>query len=307
MMKCKRSLVVAVLLLANCALAFGQAKAPPGEPTPFLRNNDVLRMMNAGLKPGAIIAKILTSYCNFDIFPPVLQDLKRRGVPVAVLLAMKAVPSGPPAAFEANKSDVLAITGPVRIPKGTELEVETVYPVTSANMKIGSPIRFQVTRQVFVNDMLVIPRDAIAVARVIRSKPAGRWGRAGMLAWEMEYAVALDGTRIPIQVSGESKGSNRSAAIAGGAIATGALIFPYTSPVGLIWGLKKGQEAVLRGSKPFTAAVRNDIDVAGLRSREGRVIYHNRDTVKASSAPLAPIQFPRESAKPGGGSFRPNR
>jgi len=292
-MKCKRSLVVAVLLLANCALAFAQTKAPPGEPTPFLRNNDVLRMMNEGLKPGAIIAKILTSSCLFDIFPPVLRDLKRRGVPTTVLLAMKAAPSGPPAAFGANESDVSARSGPVRIPAGTELEVETVYPVSSANVKIGSLIRFQVTRQVLVNNMLVIPRDAIAVARIIRSKPAGRWGRAGMLAWEMEYVFALDGTRIPIQVSGWSKGNNRSAAIAGGAIATGALVFPYTSPVALIWGLKKGDEAVLRGSRTFTAVVRNDIDVAGLSPRDGRAIYHDLDTVKESSKPLVPTQFER--------------
>jgi hypothetical protein len=296
-MRCKRSLVVAALLLATCSLAFAQAEAPPGEPTPFLRNNDVLRMMNDGLKPGAIIAKILTSHCRFDIFPPVLQDLSRRGVPIAVLMAMKMVPSGPPAAIAAKGSELLPPTTRVRIPAGTVVEVETAYPVSSANVDKGSRIDFHVTRRVFVNDVLVIPQDALARARVIKSKPAGRWGRAGMLAWEMEYVVALDGTRIPIQVSGRSKGNNRSAAIAGGAIATGALVFPYTSPVALIWGLKKGQEAVLRGSRPFTAVVRTDMDVTGLSPRDGRAIYHDMDTVKESSKPLVPAQFERLSVR----------
>src|SRR5712691_1639730 len=113
-MKCKRSLVVAALLLANCSLAFAQGKAPSAAPTPFLRNSDVLRMMNDGLKPGAIIAKIVTSHCHFDIFPPVLQDLSRRGVPIAVLMAMKMVPSGPPAAVAGKGSELSPPTTRVR-------------------------------------------------------------------------------------------------------------------------------------------------------------------------------------------------
>jgi hypothetical protein len=292
-MKCKRSLVVAALLLANCSLAFTQGKAPSAAPTSFLRNNDVLRMVKDGVSPGAIIAKIRTSYCHFDIFPPVLQDLKRRGVPITVLLAMKTAPSGPPAAVAGKGPELSPPTTRVRIPAGTLVEVETAYPVSSSNVDRGNRITFHVTRRVFVNDVLVIPQDAVARARVISSKPARGWGRAGMLAWEMEYVIAVDGTRVPIKVSGQLKGNNRSAAIAGGAIATGALIFPYTSPVALIWGLKKGQEAVLRGSKPFTAAVRNDIDVTGLTPRDGRAIYHDMDTVKESSKPLVPTQFER--------------
>jgi hypothetical protein len=295
-MKCKRSLVVAALLLANCSLAFTQVKAPPRAPIPILHNGDVLRMVNDGVNPGVIITKILTSRCYFDIFPPVLQDLSRRGVPTAVLMAMKMVPSGPPAAF-ATKSETSPPATRVQIPAGTLIELETAYPVSSANVDKGSRITFHVTRRVFVNDVLVIPQDAVARARVVRSKPAGVWGRAGMLAWEMEYVVAIDGTRVPIQLSGQLKGNNRSAAIAGGAVATGALIFPYTSPVALIWGLKKGQEAVLRGSKPFTAAVRNDVDIAGVSPRDRRAIYHDRDTVKESSKPLVPTRFERLSVR----------
>jgi len=47
-----------------------------------------------------------------------------------------------------------------------------------------------------------------------------------MLAWELQYVVGIDGTLIPIHLKGKQSGKNRSAAIAGGAVATGALIFP---------------------------------------------------------------------------------
>jgi len=124
-----------------------------------------------------------------------------------------------------------------------------------------------------------------------------------MLAWSMEYVTAVDGTRIPLSVAGKQVGTNRTAAIAGGALATGALIFPYSSPVALIWGLKKGDEAVLRGSRVFNATVQTETEIAGLKPRPGGAIYHDMEAVKASAAPPTSTNFGRGGFKPG--SFRP--
>src|ERR1044072_7511189 len=63
----------------------------------MLHNSDVLKMATDGMKSNDIITRILTSRCNFDVFPPVLRDLSRRGVPDAVILTMKMAPNGPPA------------------------------------------------------------------------------------------------------------------------------------------------------------------------------------------------------------------
>src|SRR5678815_5171912 len=86
-MKCKNLLLVAVFLLANCSLAFAQAAAPQ-PPTRVLHNGDVLRMHRAGMKPGDIITRIVTSPCNFDTFPQVLRELKMKGLPDTVVMAM---------------------------------------------------------------------------------------------------------------------------------------------------------------------------------------------------------------------------
>ena len=61
----------------------------------------------------------------------------------------------------------------------------------------------------------------------------------------MEDVVAVDGTVVPIKLSDRLLGKNRSKAVVAAAIATGAAILPYSSPVSLIWALKKGDEAVL--------------------------------------------------------------
>jgi hypothetical protein len=286
------------LLLTNCSIALGQNQTPALTQIRPLTNNDVIRMVERGEKPTQVIGKIFTSHCNFDVFPPVLADLKRRGVPDTVL------PYGPPALADVN-SNLAQLAAQAQIPAGTVIELETARAVSSDNAPVGSPITFLATRRVYVDNTLIIERGAVAQARVVKSRRARGWGRAGMLAWELEYVVAVDGTRIPIQLAGQQNGKNRSAAIAGGAVATGALIFPYSSPVALIWGLKKGDEAVLRGSRIFSAFVKTKTEIAGFQPRPGGPILHDMETVKASTAPPTSTNFERGSFRPRG--FRSNR
>lgn len=284
-MRRMRWLLITVALLILSTSAQAQPEVAPR----ILRNNDVLLMVEDKVKPEVIISRILTSPCNFDVFPPVLRDLSRRGVPEKVLMVMQVVPNGPPGLADVD-SKVKEIPR-VEIPEGTLIEVETATATSSAKAVAGDSITFLAKRRVYVNDVLVIDRGAVARARVVKARSAKAWGRAGMLAWEIEYVVAVDGTRIPITLSGKQHGANRTAAIAGGAVATGALIFPYTSPVALIWGLKKGDEAVLRGSKVFEASVRTKTEIAGIQPRPGGVVYRDRDTVKASAAPPTKTNF----------------
>jgi len=280
-----RCLLITVALLVIYGAVEAQTEVSPK----LLRNGDVLRMVEDKVEPELIVAKILTSPCNFDVFPPVLRDLRRRGVPEEVLRAMKAAPNGPPALAEVNPNVTPAPR--IQIPEGTIVEVETLKETSSAKTKEGDAITFLVKRRVYVNDVLVIERGSVAKARVAKVRSAKPLGRAGMLAWEMEYIVGVDGTRIPVVLSGKQSGANRIAVLAGGAVATGALIFPYSSPAALVWGLKKGDEAVLRGSKVFVANVRTKTKIAGIQPRPGGVVYRDRDTVKASAAPPTKTKF----------------
>ena len=285
------------LLLTNCSIALGQNPKSALTQVHALTNNDVLQMLERGDNSTQVIGTILTSHCNFDIFPPVLADLKRRGVPDTVLVAMKNAPYGPPALADVD-SKIAQLAAQVQVPENTVIELETVRAVSSSNAPVGSRISFLATRRVYINNILIIDRGAVAMARVVKSRRARGWGRAGMLAWELEYVVGVDGTRIPIQLAGKTSGKNRSAAVAGSALATGALIFPYSSPVALIWGLKKGDEAVLRGSKTFSALVKTPTEIAGFQPRPGGTILHDMKTVKASTAPPTNTNFNRESVKP---------
>ncbi len=286
-------IVVAVLFLVIPTEAFGQAPRPQTRSVRTLRNRDILLMVRNGMKSELIIANILTSSCNFDIFPPVLDDLRRRGVPENVLQVMSVVPNGPPNMPEAGQSNNDLIKR-VRLPQGAAVIVETLYPVSSANFRVNNTIAFAVARSVFVDGALIIPRGTIARARIVRAEKARSFGRGGALTFEMEQIIAIDGTRIPVQLTSATEGGNRTGMMAVGAAATSALIFPYTAPAALIWGFKKGDDAVVRGSKEFAAVIKNEIEVVGLVPDKNRVIYHYAETLKAKeNSTSTPTSFPR--------------
>src|SRR5690349_12103695 len=84
------ALVISLILIPSLASAFsGDTDITP------LSNKDVLLMVQSHLSAELIIKTIKASPCTFDTFPPVLRDMKRRGVPDAVLQAMLEAPYGP--------------------------------------------------------------------------------------------------------------------------------------------------------------------------------------------------------------------
>lgn len=293
-MRWKHWLTIAlVLFLTTAAENFGQTTKNPTRAVRILTNRDVLTMVHKGMRSELIIANILSTSCNFDVFPPVLDDMKRRGVPENVLQVMSVVPNGPPNLPEAGQPNASPIKT-VKLPRGAAVIVETLYPISSADFKINNTIAFAVARPVFVDDALIIPRGTIARAKIVHVRKAGNFGRGGALTFQMEQIVAIDGTKIPVQLTAAAEGGNRTGMMAVGAAATSALIFPYTAPAAIVWGFKKGYDAVVRGNKQFAAVIKNEIEIAGLVPEKDRVIYHYAESLKAKQNNTAtPTAFPR--------------
>ncbi len=268
-MKCKLSWLLALLLVAS-ASAFAQTEAASTSSVPVLHNGDVLRMVNEGIKPGEIIARIVTSSCAFDTFPPVMKDLTMRGVPDTVLAAMKMVPYGPPAMAVARLPQIVPpARSQVEVPAGTLIEIEAAKAISSADVDKGNAIIFLVSRRVFVNGVLVIDRGAVAKARLTKSERKGSRGRGGTLEFAMENVVAVDGSQIPVQLTKE-----------------------------MIWTPKKGDEAILDQGTQLTAVVRNQQQVAGLLLEKKNPIYHSVNSINMESG------FKRSALQPFNNSFR---
>ena len=294
-MKWKYWLIIPLLLLvASPVQTYAQAQKAKPQVTRILRNRDVLLMVKSGMQSHLIIANIMTSQCNFDVFPPVLDDLKRRGVPENVLHFMSVVPNGPPHLPDVERPTREMLLRNVKIPKGAVVLVETLYPISSADVKLNNSVAFSVVSSVVVDGVVLIPRGTIARAKIVKVKKAGSFGRGGALTFEMERIIAIDGTRIPVQLTAAAEGGNRSGAAAIGAAATSALIFPYTAPAAIIWGFKKGDDAVVRGNKQFGAVIKADTEIAGIIPGKEKVIYHYAEALKAKqNSTTTPTAFPR--------------
>jgi hypothetical protein len=87
-----KSLLPLLLVLLLCFASVPFAFAQDGFTT--LTNADILTMVGAKLPPALIIEKINTSSCTFDTFPSVLAELKYKGIPDDVLMAMVKSPHG---------------------------------------------------------------------------------------------------------------------------------------------------------------------------------------------------------------------
>ncbi|MDQ5843971.1 MAG: hypothetical protein M3539_01580 [Acidobacteriota bacterium] len=90
----KLHLLLAIAVVVIVTPSFCAAQTTHSEVTP-LSNKDVLHMVANKLDTEAIVKAINSSPCTFDTFPPVLKEMKRRGVPEAVLQAMMEAPYGP--------------------------------------------------------------------------------------------------------------------------------------------------------------------------------------------------------------------
>ena len=293
-MRSKEWLILAAVTLAlsQAGQVVCQSTSAVAESPHILRNGDVLLMVKHGMNSDAIKARILSSRCNFDVFPPALLDLKRRGVPADVLDTMTAVPNGPASLPDVENNSQK--TAKVQLPRGLGIQVETIYPVSSANIKKGSVITFAVVTPVYVDGVLIVARGALAKAHILTVRRAQVFGRGGMFTWALDHVVAVDGTKIPVQLAAKAAGTNRAGEAAAGAALTSAIIFPYTAPAALVWAFKKGDDAVLRGNKRFSALLTNETEVVGLVPDKDRIKYHYADSVKQKTESSAtPTSFPR--------------
>jgi len=232
-----------------------------------LTNQDILTMVRAKLPSPLIIEKINSSSCAFDTFPSVLAELKYKGVPDDVLMAMVKAPRGerkmtavsrqPSSRGTSSESSSTGELTNLTIPDGTPLEVESAFTVSSGEVEEGSAVSFTVVHPVKIDGATVIAAGARATARVTKAKKGGSWGRAGTLAWEMRDVVAVDGSKVPLEFTNRKKGDSKGGTVTTAVIVTGVLFWPAAP----FWGFKKGKDAKVPAGSRFEVAVHGNATV----------------------------------------------
>jgi len=193
---------------------------------------------------------------------------------VVLAVAQAQTPAESPSAtnsIQPSSAAVIFSSAPtfreLKIRRGTQLDIEAIHAVSSLDIREGDLISFRVLIPVKVDDAIVIEKSALVTGRVVKAKRAGHWGKAGKLAWTMQDVVAIDLTRVPLtaQPNGPAGQQGVTGQSHGGEVATktavmGALLAPtiVLAPLALMYGFKRGEQAVVPEGKRFVVYVQTD-------------------------------------------------
>jgi hypothetical protein len=196
---------------------------------------------------------------------------------VCCMLSTALAQSGsPPAPSGQNQSTNAWANGPSKgfvLEDGTAVTLRLGRSLSSADVRAGDKVDFEVAEEVSVNRIVVIPKDSPASGTVITAHKKRRMGRAGKLDVTIDSVQLADGEKATLRAVKESQGGSHTGIMAGGMVATSLIVWP-AAPVFL---LMHGKDVTLPKGTEVTAYISGDVKL---------------DPVKFQPAPLVPAAPP---------------
>jgi hypothetical protein len=174
---------------------------------------------------------------------------------------------------------------------GTPVKLRLSETISSADAKVGQEIPFEVIEDIDVDQVVVLPKGAAAIATVTEADHKKSMGRAGKLNISISYARLKDQEKVALRATKDSKGGGHVGAMTGAMVATAIVFFP-AAPLFLFM---KGKDITIPQGTEITAFVEGDMHLD----------MHNFGVAPPESAtppaPAAPVQVSLsiESTPPG--------
>lgn len=155
------------------------------------------------------------------------------------------------------------ISQAVTIPANTLITMTNLDPLQSKTAQVGDTIRFAVSDDIYVGDVIAIPRGMEATGTITKVRKSGRFGKDGKIEITYNTVRAADGSPVPLTVGDKTKAEYKRTAGAVGASAAGAAIF---GPVGLVGGLfVHGNEVDIPAGTTAYAETKENAEVVGFK------------------------------------------
>ncbi|MBR1397291.1 MAG: hypothetical protein IJ563_07140 [Selenomonadaceae bacterium] len=168
-----------------------------------------------------------------------------------VMLAMS--PSAVLAESEDAETPSVTMTsipkGHIYIPKDTVIEVEVSRTISTKEIQAGDMLPFVTSKNLIINDVMVIPKGSKVKAVATRARRAGAFGRGGRLEFQIVSVKALNGVEIPLEFGQNKKANNDEGAIA-------ASVFYVVGGA-----FMKGKNVIISEGTRFDAMVAVDTDL----------------------------------------------
>lgn len=141
----------------------------------------------------------------------------------------------------------------VTLPKDSVMKIIFASEMSTKYSRAGETVAFTSADNLYVNDVLVLPKGAHGIAAISKVVQPGIFGKDGRIDLKFSHLTAVDGTKIPLYIGELAKQKATSIAGAAGA-AIGSMI--VLGPVGLVGGafVKGASVTIPVGSSTFVQA-----------------------------------------------------
>ena len=138
---------------------------------------------------------------------------------------------------------------------GTAVKLRLAETISSANAKAGQPVLFEVTEDVAVQGVTVIPKGTQALATVTDAEAKRRLGRGGKLDVTVDSTRLIDGEKVQLRAVRDNKGGGHVAVMTTAIVASAIVFFP-AAPLFL---LMHGKDITIPKGTEVTAFVQGDM------------------------------------------------
>ncbi len=150
----------------------------------------------------------------------------------------------------------------VTLPKDSVIKVEFTQELGNKISKVGDEVGFKAADNLYVNDVLVLPKGATGVGKVKKVVQPGMFGKDGRVDIDFMYIYGTDGTEISVFVGELAEQQAKSYAGAAGAAIGGMIIL---GPVGVVGGaFVKGSSVTIPAGSLTYVQTTKDITMQGV-------------------------------------------
>lgn len=154
----------------------------------------------------------------------------------------------------------------VTLPKDSVFKVAFTSELSTKNSRQGDAVHFKAADNLYVNDVLVLPKGATGVGVVKKVVQPGIFGKDGRIDIDFTYIYGVDGTKLPITVGELAKQKAESIAGAAGAAIGGMIIL---GPVGIVGGaFVKGNSVTIPVGCETYVQTAEDVSLQGVVYQE---------------------------------------
>ena len=150
----------------------------------------------------------------------------------------------------------------VTLPKDSVIKVEFTQELGNKINKVGDEVAFKAADNLYVNDLLVLPKGATGVGKVKKVVQPGMFGKDGRVDIDFMYIYGTDGTEIPVFVGELAEQQAKSYAGAAGAAIGGMIIL---GPIGAVGGaFVKGSSVTIPVGSVTYVQTTEDVTMQGV-------------------------------------------